>query len=184
MINIISDLTLLLRSSQKKHISTIKEYSVGYMNILEALNAHEDYSVVVQTEVIVQWLKKMAARYPQGTFLFESIDARSALTQRWNIDIPIRVTNEDILQTGLLTSDLRPQPGFSFEDTLLAHYYAPILTSRTFPFTQISPLLEAVDHKQWKANLGIPLLARTLHSRLEEWKSKARSSEQRQLVEL
>ena len=184
MINIISDLTLLLRSSQQKYISTIKEYSVVYMDILEALNAHEDYSVVVQTEVIVQWLKKMAARYPQGTFLFESIDARSALTQRWNVDIPISVTNEDILQTGLLTSDLRPQPGFSFEDTLLVHYYTPILSSKTFPFTQLSSALESVDPQRWKANLGIPFLARTLHSRLEEWKNKARSSEQRQVVEL
>jgi hypothetical protein len=132
----------------------------------------------------MQWLKNMASRFPQGIFVFETIDARDALSQRWDIAIPAYTTNEEILQTGLLESDLRPQPGFSFEDILLSHYYTPILTSKTFPFTQLSSLLEAVDPQQWKANLGIPLLARTLHSRLEEWKSKARSSEQRQLVEM
>ncbi len=33
-------------------------------------------------------------------------------------------------------------------------------------------------------NRAIPLLARTLQSRIEEWKSKAKSSEQRQMIEL
>ena len=126
----------------------------------------------------------MAARYPQGVFQFETIDARSALARQWGINIPTNVTNEDILQAGLLSSDIRPQPGFGFEDTLLSQFYAPIFTSKTFPFTQLPSLLEAVDPQKWKANLGIPLLARTLHARLEEWKSKTRSSEQRQLVEL
>jgi len=126
----------------------------------------------------------MASRYQQNSFVFETIDARGALTQVWGVDIPEYITNEDIVQTGLLSSDLRPQPGFSFEDTLLSHYYAPLLTSKTFPLTKLPSLLETVDLQQWKANLGIPLLARTLHSRLEEWKSKARSSEQRQLVEM
>lgn len=184
MISIILDLTLLLGHSQKKHISTIKEYPEVYLKILDVLNIHKDYSIVVQTEIIVHWLKKMAVRYPQGTFVFETIDARVALAQRWGIEIPSSVTNEDILQAGLLSVDLHPQPGFTFEDILLSYYYAPIFTAKTFPFTQLAALLEAVKSVQWKANRAIPLLARTMHSRLEEWKNKARSSEQRKLVEL
>lgn len=78
-----------------------------------------------------------------------------------------------IIQSGLLSLDLRPLPGFTFEDTLLSYYYAPMPTSKTFPFTKLPSLLETVDPQQWKANLGIPLLARTLRNRLEEWKSKA-----------
>ncbi|NMC13242.1 MAG: DUF3783 domain-containing protein, partial [Chloroflexi bacterium] len=126
----------------------------------------------------------MASRYQQNSFVFETLDARGALTQVWGVDIPIYITNEDIVQTGLLSSDLRPQPGYGFEDTLLVNYYTPILTMKTFPFTKIPSLLETIDPQKWKANLGIPLLARTLHARLEEWRSKARSSEQRQLVEM
>jgi hypothetical protein len=126
----------------------------------------------------------MSRRYPQGTFTFETIDARGALSNSWGVDIPETVTNEEIMQTGLLSSDLHPQPGSSFEDTLLAHYYAPILTSKTFPTTRLPSLLEAVEPQKWKDNLSTPLLARTLHVRMEEWKSKARSSEQRQLVEM
>lgn len=161
-----------------------EKYVTSYNNALESLLIGKDLRIIVNKSVYVQWFKNLASRYPQGTFIFETIDARSVLAQRWEVDLPITVTNEDILQAGLLSSDLRPQPGFTFEDTLLANYYNPILTSKTFHFTKLSSLLDAVDPQKWKANLGIPLLARTLHSRLEEWKNKTRSSEQRQLVEM
>lgn len=161
-----------------------EKYVTSYNNALENLSIGKDLRIIVNKSVYVQWFKNLASRYPQGTFIFETIDARSVLAQRWEVDLPITVTNEDILQAGLLSSDLRPQPGFTFEDTLLANNYSTLLTSKTFPFTKILSLLETADPQKWKVNLGIPLLARTLHFRLEEWKSKTRSSEQRQLVEM
>ena len=39
------------------------------------------------------------------------------------------------------------------------------------------------DPARWKANRANPLLARTLSQRIEAWKSKARSAEQRQFIE-
>lgn len=183
MIKIIYDPIDLAQHPDGK-IRKISEYPQLIQRCLNCLSGGENQTIFLANSVILQWLKNMASRYPQGTFIFETIDARRALAQRWGVDIPEYITNEDIVQTGLLSSDLRPQPGFSFEDTLLSHYYAPLLTSKTFPLTKLPSLLETVDLQQWKANLGIPLLARTLHSRLEEWKSKARSSEQRQLVGL
>lgn len=162
----------------------ITDYTLAYRTILRNIEEVVDTTIFVSNPVIIQWLRNMSSRYPQGTFLFETIDARSALAQQWNVDVPSSVANEDILQMGLLSSDLRPQPGFSFEDTLLAHFYAPIFTSKVFPFTQMTALLESTNPQQWKANLAIPLLSRTLHARFEEWKSKARSTEQRQFIEM
>ncbi len=183
MIKIIADPSNLGFGIRLERMDSMAEYPRRVKEIQQAYENHREYALVIPQPVVIQWLKNASARYPQGVFLFETIDARSALAQRWGIDIPISVTNEDILQVGLLASDVRPQPGFGFEDTLLSQYYALILTSKTFPFTQLPALLETVDPQKWKANLGIPLLARTLHARLEEWKSKARSSEQHQLVE-
>jgi len=114
-----------------------EKYVTSYNNALENLSIGKDLRIIVNKSVYVQWFKNLASRYPQGTFIFETIDARSVLAQRWEVDLPIIVTNEDILQAGLLSSDLRPQPGFTFEDTLLASYYNPILTSKTFPFTKL-----------------------------------------------
>jgi hypothetical protein len=183
MIKIIYDPIDLVQHTDGK-IRKISEYPQLIQRCLNCLSGGETQTIFLANSVILQWLKNMASRFPQDTIVFETIDARGALSQRWDIAIPAYTTNEEILQTGLLESDLRPQPGFTFEDTLLANYYNPILTSKTFPFTKLPSLLDAVDPQKWKANLGIPLLARTLHTRLEEWKSKTRSSEQRQLVEL
>ena len=184
MIRIITGPRELTLSIQGISVNDALGYSEVYDHILRSIKSNDDLVVIANKLVAYQWFKNMASRYPQGTFIFEAIDARGALAQKWYIDIPATVSNEDILQMGLLSSDLRPQSGFGFEDTLLAHYYTPILTSKTFPFTQLVSLLDVVNSKQWKTNLAIPLLARTLHTRLEEWKSKARSSEQRQLIEL
>ncbi|NPV78442.1 MAG: PglZ domain-containing protein [Anaerolineae bacterium] len=184
MIKIIADPNNLGFGIRLERMDSMAEYPLRVKDIQQAYENHQEYALIITQPVVIQWLKNMAARYPQGVFHFETIDARTALAQRWGMDIPTNLTNEDILQSGLLSSDVRPQPGFGFEDTLLSHYYTPILTSKTFPFTQLPSLLGTVDPQRWKANLAIPLLARTLHTRLEEWKSKARSSEQRQLVEL
>jgi hypothetical protein len=184
MIHILSDFNQLISPTNQITLKMVSDYPGAYKHIITMIQNNQDQVVIVQRPTLLQWLKNMSLRYPQGTFAFETIDARGALAQRWGIDISASVTNEEIIQSGLLTLDLQPQPGFGLEDTLLAHYYAPILTSKTFPFTQLVSLLEAVNPEQWKANRSIPLLARTLHTRLEEWKSKAHSSEQRQLVEL
>jgi len=184
MIHIIYDAKLLSSHTEEPKISKISEYVNAYSNILASFHNHRNIRYVIYIKPVFQWLKNMAARYPQGTFIFETVDARGVLAQCWKVEIPASVTNEEIIQAGLLSLDQRPQPGFTFEDTLLSYYYTPMLTSKTFPFTKLPSLLETVDPQQWKANLGNPLLARTFHSCLEEWKSKARSSEQRQLVEL
>lgn len=183
MIQVIFDPGKLSLVAGKQSIG-ISEYVLIYSKILKSIQDKSDFTIITHHQVVFQWITNLSHRYQQGSFIFTIIDARGVLAQQWNVDVPSYVTNDDIDQTGLLSSDLRPQPGLTFEDTLLGHFYAPILASKTFPFTQISSLLEAVNPQQWKANLGIPLLARTLHARLEEWKSKARSSEQSQLVDL
>ena len=183
MITIVYDPFDLVHHADGK-ISKISEYPQVIQRCLKDFGDGQLRTIFIANSVILQWLKNMASRFPQGTFTYETIDARGALSQRWGLDIPETVTNEEIMQVGLLSSDIHPQPGFSFEDTLLAHYYAPIITTKTFPTTKLASLLETVDPQKWKDNLSIPLLARTLRARMEEWKSKARSSDQRQLVEM
>ena len=183
MIHIINDPDHLVPSNVD-FIHYSDDYVKTYQVIESSIQNQNNIALVIRNLTIFHWITNMSRRYPQGTFAFETIDARGALSQRWGIDIPETVTNEEIMQVGLLSSDLHPQPGFSFEDTLLAHYYAPILMSKTFPLKQLPSLLEAVEPQKWKDNLGFPLLARTLRARMEEWKNKARSSEQRQLVEM
>jgi len=125
MITIVEYLVSTVSLVSNINASTIKEYPLVYSNLLETISKNKKITVIVNNPVLLQWLKNMASRYPQGTFVFETVDARGVLAQRWGVEIPDSVTNEEIIHAGLLSLDLRPQPGFTFEDTLLAHYYAP-----------------------------------------------------------
>ena len=185
MIKIILDNDNLLNQTEGNQVVIdYSDYTLVYLKLLTGSIKRNNFNLLVRNKTIYHWLYNMSQRFPEGSFIFETVDARGVLKQLWGTDIPASVTNEDILQVDLLKSDLRPHPGYNFEDTLLAHFYTPIFTSKTFPFTQLAAIYERINPDQLKANLAVPLLARTLHGRLEEWKNKSHSTEQRQLVEL
>ncbi|MFA7408000.1 MAG: hypothetical protein WCY93_09335, partial [Anaerolineaceae bacterium] len=183
MIKIIHDPEDLISAAEINRIDSQSEFPKIVDAVLHALANQQDYTLVLRHNQILQWFKQMASRYPQGAFAFEVIDAREALARRLGMPIPEHVSNADILEAGLLTADLQPQPGLSFEDLLLMHFFSPHLTARTLPAVQLVDLLTAINPKKWEENLRIPLLARTLHNRLEAWKDKARTSEQRELID-
>lgn len=184
MIKIIEDFGNLSTKTDTKRLEAVGDYPQRIHEILEALHKNNAYTLIVSHTAAAKWLRNMARRYPEGSFTFETEDARGALTKAWKIQIPDSVSNEDILQAGLLTSQVQPQPGFSFEDTLLAAFYSPMLTSKDFPLTRLPALLTAYQPAKWQENLAVPLLPRTLQHRLEEWLARARSMEQQQLIEL
>ncbi len=181
MVRIILDTFLLLKINEE--IIEIQDYPTGYFQVLNSLRNQQDLKIVIRKPVLHQWFKNMSLRYPQGSFTFETLDSRKALAHKWNIPLPDELLNEEILGCGLLTLDLRPQPGQSFEDLLLAHFYNPLFSAKTFPFTQLPQLFASFDAIRWQANRANPLLARILHQRIESWKEKARSFEQRQVIE-
>jgi hypothetical protein len=184
MIKIGLDSGNLLRDVGDISISDVSDYPQTYERLLKFVQQNRNALVIVRQQAVYQWLRNLSTRYPQGTFVFETFDARNALEQKWSLSLPLDLRNEEITNNGLLQLELQPQPGQSFEDILLVHFFNPLLASKTFPFTQLPQLLQGIDVEHWKTNRRTPLLARVLHNRIEEWKSKARSSEQRQLIDL
>ena len=160
----------------------IYDYVGIYQSILHAFQTNQKITVTVRHTTVLQWLKNMSLRYPQGTFVFETLDARQALAQKWGVALPAELRNEEIKESNLLVLDLQAQPGQSFDDLLLAYFYSPLFSAKSFPFTQLSQLFVSFDAARWQSNRANPLLARTLNQRFESWKNKARS-EQRQFIE-
>jgi hypothetical protein len=185
MIRIIYDSENLISLSGEKTVSKIAEYAEAYAHVLDAIQNHQELRLVVHQQPVFRWLNSLSLRYTQGNFVFVIFDARKALEDRWQTALPADLTNEEIKDTCLLDLDLQaPQPGQSFTDILLAHFYIPLLSAKTFPFTKATQLLNAVDLESWQANQTNPLLARILNQRLEAWQGNARSSEQRQFIAL
>lgn len=183
MIKVVSDVNHFANATRGEVLDSIEKYPAVYAKCLSALNSKSDLVIYVGQQATFNWFKNMSLRYQQGTFVFETLDARQVLAQKWGVALPAELRNEEILESNLLALDLLAQPGQSFEDLLLGHFYSPLFSNKAFPFTQLPQLLAAVDAGRWKTNHAIPLLARTLNQRIEIWKTKARSAEQRQLIE-
>lgn len=184
MIRIITDPDHLIQAEQANLIAVIADYSKAYEQILEAIQFQKNLTLYVQHNTVIQWFQNMAGRYPQGLFTFETIEARHRLEQLWQISVPPSVSNTDIMRAGLLEMDPPAQPGLPFADVILAHFYAPLFTVKAFPFSQLSALLNSVDQKRWQHNAGVPLLVRTYQEKLKTWREQAKTSEQRQLIDL
>lgn len=184
MIRVILDTHGFLSVHSEYIIDDVHSYVSVYAGILNAIDKQSTAYILVKYQIAFTWLKNMSLRYPQGTFVFETLDARQALAEKWGVSLPNDLKNEEVTENGLLELDLTPQPGQGFEEILLAHFFSPYLAGKTFPITQLPQLLQSVHLETWKTNRSAPLLARVLQNRLEEWKSKARTSEQRQVIEL
>ena len=184
MVSILYDPEHLVPPAGEQTVANVSEYAGAYARLLAALQNNQDFRLVVCHQAVYQWLKNLAARYPQGAFVFETLDARQALAQKWGVPIPDETMNEEVQATGLLQLDLHAQPGQDFTDLLLMHFYSPLFSAKAFPFTQLPQFFQSLDNIKWQNNRTNPLLARSLHTRISEWQTKARSSEQRQLMEL
>lgn len=183
MIKIISDFANLGIPDKNYPISLIGEYPQLANSILVAFQQGHDLAATVHSPIVAQWLHAMATRYPRGTFVFTTLDARQVLMNKWGVSLPDDVRNEEIQENKLLDLDLQPQPGQGFADLLLSHFYAPFFAGKNFPFTQLSRLIASVDQDRWQANCAHPLLVRTYNQRLEAWRNTARSAEHRQVVD-
>lgn len=184
MIRIIIDKTGKYSEIESINIFELFDYPACVVRILNAIESGDNLLVINKKDITYHWFKNMAARYPNGTFHFETLDERNALENNWGIVLPEELTNEEITYSGLLDLDIQPQPGQSFSDILLSHFYSPYLSAKTFPFTQIPSFLETMDMERRQANRADPLLARTLHQRMELWKQEARTIEQQRLIEI
>ena len=158
MVRILYDPEHLISPTGEQIISNISEYAEVYTRLLSAVQNSQDMRFIIHLQAVYQWLKNLATRYPQGTFLFETLDARQALAQRWGVSLPPEVRNQEILASGLLALHLpQAQPGQSFADLLLAHFYSPFLAGKTFPFTQLHQLLQP---EVWQVKHTDPLCKR------------------------
>jgi predicted protein tyrosine phosphatase len=184
MISLIEDLNGLVSTATDDLVSSIAEYALAYEKILEAFTAGRDLTLYVRDATVMQWFAQMSSRYPQESFKIESIDARCRLEELWGIPIPKEISNEEIVAGGLLDLDISPPKGAIFENVILDYFYHPLFTGKTFPVAKLSDLLTAYDSAQWDANTKNPLVCGIYSKRLAEWKTKAKDSNLRRLIEL
>ena len=182
MIRIISDFNHLVKEADEFVVSNVADYVYAYARILDAFEKKDDFAVYVQLPAVEHWFKQMAERYAEGSFAFERIDARIRLQQIWGISIPETVDPTEIVEAGLLYLEITPNPGDRFEDFLLETFYDPLYAAREFPLSKLVEVLDAFDEGKWKRNERWRLVYKTYLERIEQWRTKAKSQERKELI--
>jgi len=107
MIRIIYDALKLTTPTPQNIIKDVGEYPAAYAAVLIALHSKNDLRYTVYLSPVLQWLKNLSLRYPQGDFVFKTLDALQALAHCRGMDIPTSITNEDFFRTRLFaTTDI------------------------------------------------------------------------------
>jgi len=184
MIRMIEDMNGLVSSAADNVVSSIAEYVSVYEKILKAFAEGNDLILYVRHVTVMQWFTQMASRYPKESFKIECIDARCRLEELWDISIPKEISSEEIVAVGLLGLDIYPPKGAHFDNVILDHFYHPLFTGKTFPFAKLCDLLSAYDSIKWETNTKNPLISGIYSKRLAEWKTKAKNSDLRRLIDL
>lgn len=182
MIRIVSDLDHLVKDTDELVASNVSDYVSVYERILQAFDKKQNLAVYVQLSAVEHWFKQMAERYPEGSFVFERIDARTRLQQLWGIAIPETIVPAEIIEAGLLDLETTPNPGDRFEDFLLEAFYDPLYATRDFPINKLVELLDDFDETRWKRNERLRLVYKTYLDRIDQWMMKTKSQERKELI--
>lgn len=159
------------------------EYVETFLKVKEALAESKPLTVVIQDSTCALWFQRFAKNYSSQRVVFEEISARSLLAQRWGTEVPENVTDADIINSGLLDSNVPIRGHPSFDEIVLEAFWGDLFLFREFPLRYVVDLANQYDARAWQASQRVPVAVRVLASKKREWIARARTPEQRQLVD-
>lgn len=182
MITIFSDFNHLVKDKDTFIAQDVKDYVVAYNEILRVLDQKKDKTIYIRVPVVVNWFKRMAERYPQGSIIFEEIDARKYLQNLWGIQIPEDVSPDQLLSAGLLEIADIPNPGENFDDFILRVFYDQIYVAKNFHLSNLVEILQVFDEEKWKQNQESLLVYNIFLNRITNWRTNETDPDRRKII--
>ena len=166
-----------------KVVEKVADYPDAYLALREAIHNGSCVTLHVRHPTVAIWLQRCAGNYGDQYIALRVYTPRAALQERWNMKIPSEVSDQDILQSGLLTLQIAVRAGQDFWDILLEHFYGSNFAYQTFPLGNLSSLLNDY-HQVLSAEARLsPFIKQTLRSRLTQWRLRADSEATREIVQ-
>ncbi len=165
-------------------VEKVTDYPYAYLALKEAIHKGSTVSVHVRNPTVATWLAQCATSYGDAYITLRTYRPRDALKERWQIAIPPGVSDQDILQSGLLDVQIVAKEGQDFWDILLENFYDGGFTFKVFPFGKLSALLNSFHQTQWQAATQRPLAIRAQRDKLMQWIRTADSDALRTIIQL
>jgi len=166
-----------------KVVERVADYPDAYLILREALRKGSSVTLHVRHPTVATWFQRCAESYGDQYISLHDYTPRAALQEQWNIEIPSEVSDQDILESELLTLQIAVRAGENFWDILLEHFYGSNFAYQTFPLGNLSALLDNY-HQVLSAETGFsPFIKQTLRNRLTQWKRRADSEATREIMQ-
>ena len=184
MINIVEDIYKIKKINKGVVLSAVKDYVSGYQQILDAIEKDRDLKIYIQERMLIPWFKNMATRYSEEYFRFTTLNMKTELEEKWSIEIPDYITNEDIIAAELNDLEISPKTGDLFENVILEFFYSASFTSNRFLPGKLIEILTLYDKDKWDKNAKIKLVNRIFYNKFNEWRNKSKDANLKKLIGL
>ncbi len=164
-------------------VEKVSDYPYAYLALKEAIHGSSAISVHVRNRTVATWLARCAASYGDTHITLRTYTPRDALKDRWQIAIPLDVSDQNILQSGLLDVQVVPKEGQDFWDILLETFYDVGFAYKVFPPGKLFALLNSFHKTQWQTAVQRPLAIRAQRDKLTQWMRTANSDAIRTIVQ-
>ncbi len=165
-------------------VEKVSDYPNAYLALKEAIHDGSAVFVHVRNRTVATWLAQCTANYGDTYITLRTYAARDALKDRWQIAIPPDVSDQDILQSGLLDVQVVLKEGQDFWDILLENFYDDVFSYKAFPSGKLSALLNGFHRTQWRAAAHRPLAIRAQRDKFMQWMRTADSDTIRTIIQL
>jgi len=165
-------------------IESQEGYVSGYRRIAQAIHGDQDLRILVKDKTVGRWLKVMAHRYGLAYITLEELTVRRQLQQQSGVEIPENITDQQILDSGLLDLHIPALPNVTFEDYVLEVFFGRFLIV-PLGLRRVGEIIASYAHEQWQAALGRPLVRELYRKRVrqlrEQLQGEGRMAEQQLL---
>ncbi len=137
--------------------------------LARSLNTDGDLDVWVRSRNHYTWLRDFAEQI-RWAGRFEEKTPCLVLSELWNADVPDWLTDDDVLEGGLLDLEIDAKERMSFTDRLLSHFLGGVFRTKLLGSGNLAEVIGAlVSNDSKKAFQEFPLMQRCLEERCDEW---------------
>lgn len=138
-------------------IASQDDYLLGYQRIVEAIHAKRDLQVLVRDKLVGKWLTVLARRYGPNHVQLSELTLHKQLQKQIGVEIPAHITDQQLLDSGLLELNIPAAPGTAFNTYILDVFFGTFLTTPS-GLRRVGEIIASYDPDQWRSALERPLV--------------------------
>lgn len=170
MIKIIIDINNYYKDTENELIlQNFKDYVNNYKIIINSIETHSSQNVIVKNNVIAQWMKRIKSWYNEKPIKLEKVTPKQYLKDKLGVEIPDYITEQDVLESGIIELDLSSFHEDSFEAIILSKFFSQLLNTKTFPLNKIVDIINNHEKTSWDNNLRNHIAKKVFNHKIEEW---------------